>query len=134
VSLELIVDVILLIALWPLSRLSLLQKRQKGLFPGVRYCRCVRLTTWTPSWAFVIQCDNLNFVETSGNLGPVMRLIYLFNPLKCRSPALLLLCSLVRILFGHGYSSLVGVVFSHVDVWKKLIARLEDSYWVGMCV
>ena len=33
VSLELFFDVILLITLWPLSQLSLLQKRLKGLFP-----------------------------------------------------------------------------------------------------
>jgi len=99
VSLELFVDVILLITLWPLSQLSLLQKRLKGLFPGGKNIRCVRLTNLTPSWAFVMPSDNLKFVEPSVHLGPVMRLIYLFNPLKCRSPALRLLCSFVRILF-----------------------------------
>jgi len=82
-----------------LSEQSLLQKRLKGLFPGGKNIRCVRLTTLTPSWAFVMQSGNLKFVERSGHLGPVMRLIYLFNPLKCRSPALRLLGSLVRILF-----------------------------------
>ena len=48
-SLELFIDVILLIALWSLSRLRLLQKRQKEIFPEGKNGRCVRLTTLTPS-------------------------------------------------------------------------------------
>jgi hypothetical protein len=54
VSLEFFIDVILLIALWPLSRPSLLQKRLKGLFPGGKNGRCLRLTTLTTSWAIVM--------------------------------------------------------------------------------
>ena len=134
VSLELFVDVILLITLWPLSQLSLLQKRLKGLFPGGKNIRCVRLTNLTPSWAFVMPSDNLKFVEPSVHLGPVMRLIYLFNPLKCRSPALRLLCSFVRILFRTWIFFSCGCCLLQCRCLGKLITRLEDSYWICMRV
>jgi len=41
--------------------------------------RCVRLTTLTTSWAIVTLSGNLNFLEHSGNLGPVIGLIYLLR-------------------------------------------------------
>jgi hypothetical protein len=40
--------------------------------------RCVRLTTLPPFWAIVTISGNLNFLEPSGHLGPVMGLIYLY--------------------------------------------------------
>jgi len=47
-------------------------------FLGVKSGRCVRLTTLPPSWAIVTKSGNLNFLEHSGHLGPVMGLIYLY--------------------------------------------------------
>jgi len=75
------------IALWSWGRLSLKQKWVPGAFPGGKNGRCVRLTTWPPVWAIVTQSGNLNFVEPSGHLGPVMGLIYLFNflPMSVKS-------------------------------------------------
>jgi len=48
-------------------------------FLGVKSGRCVRLTTLPPSWAIVTLSGNLNFLEPSGHLGPVMGLIYHWN-------------------------------------------------------
>jgi hypothetical protein len=45
-------------------------------FQGVKSGRCVRLTTLPPSWAIVTLSRNLNFLEPSGHLGPVMGLIF----------------------------------------------------------
>ena len=45
-------------------------------FPGGKSGRCVRLTL-PPSWAIFNSSGNLNFLEHSGHLGPVMVLIYL---------------------------------------------------------
>jgi len=45
----------------------------------VKSGRCVRLTTLPPSWVIVTQSGNLNFLEPSGHLGPVMGLIYLYH-------------------------------------------------------
>ena len=44
-------------------------------FLGVKSGRCVRLTTLPPSWASVTQSGNLNLLEPSGHLGPVMGLL-----------------------------------------------------------
>jgi len=38
----------------------------------------VRLTTLPQSWAVVMNSGNLNFMESSGHLGPVMGLLYLY--------------------------------------------------------
>jgi len=46
-------------------------------FLGGKGGRCVRLKTLPPSWAIVIKYGNLNFLEPSGHIGPVMGLIYL---------------------------------------------------------
>ena len=49
-------------------------------FLGVKSGWCVGLTTLPPSCAVVMKSGNLNFLELSGNLGPVTGLIYLlFN-------------------------------------------------------
>jgi len=48
-------------------------------FLGVKSGRCVRLTTLPPSCAVVTKSGNLNFLEPSGHLGPVMGLIYLYS-------------------------------------------------------
>ena len=47
------------------------------VFPGGKGGRCVRLTTLPPSCAVIMKSGNLNFLEPSGHLGPVMGLIYL---------------------------------------------------------
>ena len=49
-----------------------------GVFPGVKSGQCVRLTTLPPSCAVVMKSGNLNFLEPSGHLGPVMGLIHLY--------------------------------------------------------
>jgi len=41
----------------------------------VKSGRCVRLIS-PKSWAIVMKSGNLNFLETSGHLGPVMGLLY----------------------------------------------------------
>ena len=69
---------ILPIALWRWSRLSLKQKWVLRIFPGGKGGRCVRLKTLPPFWAIVTKSGNLNFLEPSGHLGPVMGLIYLY--------------------------------------------------------
>ena len=38
--------------------------------------RCLRLTTLPPFWIIVTSSRNLNFLEPSGHLGPVMGLSY----------------------------------------------------------
>jgi len=43
-------------------------------FPGGKGGRCVRLTL-PPSYAVVMKSGNLNFLEPSGHLGPVIGLI-----------------------------------------------------------
>jgi len=50
-----------------------------GVFPGGKSGRCVRLTTSPPSWAIVTLSGNLNFLEPSGHLRPVMGLLYLLK-------------------------------------------------------
>ena len=47
-------------------------------FLGEKSGRCVRLTTLPPSCAVVMKSGNLNFLEPSGQLGPVTGLIYFF--------------------------------------------------------
>jgi len=49
------------------------------IFPGGKSGRCLRLTTLSPFWAFVTKSENLNFLEPSGHLGPVMELISLLH-------------------------------------------------------
>ena len=51
-------------------------------FLGVKSGQCLRLITLPPSWAIVTKSGNLNFLEPSGHLGPVMGLIYLFSHAK----------------------------------------------------
>jgi len=45
---------------------------------GVKSDRSVRLITLLPSCAVVTKSGNLNFLEPSGHLGPVMGVIYLY--------------------------------------------------------
>ena len=47
-----------------------------GVFSGGKGGRCVRLTTLPPSCAVVMKSGNLNFLQPSGHLGPLMGLIY----------------------------------------------------------
>ena len=47
-------------------------------FLGSKGGRCARLTTLPLSCAFVTKSGNLNLLETSGHLGAVMGLIYLY--------------------------------------------------------
>jgi len=68
VSLKVFSDIILPAALWPSVRLSLLQKRVTGVFPGGKGGRYVRLTTLPLSCAVVMKSGNLNILEPSGPL------------------------------------------------------------------
>jgi len=52
-------------------------------FLGGKGGRCVRLTTLPPSCAVVMKSGNLNFLEPSGHLGPVMGLLFYLS-LECR--------------------------------------------------
>jgi hypothetical protein len=47
-------------------------------FLGGKSGRCVRLTNLPPSCAVVMKSGNLNFLEPSWHLGPVMGLIYIY--------------------------------------------------------
>jgi len=55
----------------------ILGDKKKEFFLGVKSDRCVTLTTLPPSWAIVTKSGNLNSLERSGHLGPVMGLILL---------------------------------------------------------
>jgi len=48
-------------------------------FLRVKSGRCVRLTTLPPFWAIVTKSGNLNFLEPSGYLWPLMGLIYILS-------------------------------------------------------
>jgi len=76
VPLEFFIGIILPIALWSWGRLSLWEKWVPGVFSGGKNGRCVRLTTLPPSCAIVAKSGNLNILELSGNLGPVMELMF----------------------------------------------------------
>jgi len=67
---------ILSIVLWSWGRISLWQNWVPGAFPGGKGGRCVTLTTLPPSGAVVMKSGNLNFLEPSEHLGPVMGLHY----------------------------------------------------------
>jgi len=56
----------------PLTEMSI-----KRYFQEVKSGRCVRLTTLPQSCAVVMQPGNLNFLEPSEHLVPVMGLLYL---------------------------------------------------------
>ena len=60
------------------SNQPLTETSTREYFLGVKSGRCLRLTTLPPSWAIVTQSGNLNFIEPSGHLGPVMGLLYLY--------------------------------------------------------
>ena len=62
----------------PSDRNMDLESTQPGVFPGGKSGRCVRLTTLPQSLAIATSSGNLNFLEPSGHLGPVMGLIYIF--------------------------------------------------------
>jgi len=76
VSLEFFIGIFLPIALWIWGRIN--PKWVPGVFPGGKDGRCVMLTTLPPSWAIVTLSGNLNFLEPSGHLGPVMGLLFIF--------------------------------------------------------
>jgi len=67
VSLEIFIDIILPITLWPWGWLSLQQKWIPGTFPGGKGGWCIRLAVLPPSCA-VVKSWNLNFLEPSGSL------------------------------------------------------------------
>ena len=58
----------------PLTEMS-----TRSISLGGKGGRCVRLTTLPPSCAVVTKSGNLNFLEHSKHLGPVVGLIYLFH-------------------------------------------------------
>ena len=59
--------------------MALNRNEYQEYFLGVKSGRCLRLTILPPPWAIVTSSGNLNFLETSGHLEPVMGLIYLYN-------------------------------------------------------
>jgi hypothetical protein len=78
---------ILLIALWPWGRLSLLQKWVPGVLPGCKCGRCIRLDKLTT----ILYCLSRNVGtftswKSLGHSGPVRGLLYLF--IRCSISAL----------------------------------------------
>ena len=72
---------------------------------GVKSGRCLRLTTLPISCTVVMKSRNLNFLETSGHLGPVMGQSYLYKWSKN------------------------GKKKSLVSSWKLLDSIKEEIFW-----
>ena len=87
----------------------------------------MRLTTLPPSCAVVTQSGNLNFLEPSGHLGPVMGLIYLFRSYEiklhnCCIVSTILSFMLKRTILGP----LVGLRICSLFGWDKRKERRRD--------
>ena len=63
-----------------------------------------------------------------------MRMTFLFYRLKCRPRLFDWWDRWFEYCLEHGYSSVVGVVCCHVDVWYQLSTLLQYSNWIRNCV
>jgi hypothetical protein len=75
-ALEFFIDIILPIAYGTMVDSASSRNEYQEYFLGVKAAGALRLTL-PPSCAVVMKSGNLNFLEPSGHLGPVMGLIYL---------------------------------------------------------